>query len=600
MRVRGRFRFFAVAVLSVSVPAFFPVRAQTPLGGLPTQSSVNFRETFAQTPDLARSSNTAPGRNPCSAVSAALPSPFITAAESRPGLLRASLDPGQYTLSFSFCGHSAPVAPFLPALPVPLSLPRASACNPAAALGMNSSCAPDLSFSTRRWLVLPDESAAGAILAARPRRERFHWGPALWQSFEFLLLEHTWRLAWDPYARYLVFHRPFWHDYLASAGHFDMSRWGDGDDFLVNYIGHPLEGSVTGNIFLQNDPQGRTAKFGRSRVYWKSRLKAMGWAAVYSAYFEIGPVLSEAALGNEGGYTYTPDCGFYPTCDKEPGKKYKPPTNNTGWVDFVVTPVIGTGWIVLEDAIEREIVDRLADGSPKLKYKILLGTLTPSRTMSNLLAGKRPWYRYRTKEAALDAFADPYSTLQRRLASGPDWMADPRWAMGLQFTSAGLPMDWEGCTACRVNVPGIGLTLGYRFSGLLSFDSEYNFFPGSGSEGKRGGAEEALAGLKFGRSFGSWGIFSQVRPGFIHYDKALVPGSAAQYQGATRFALDLSGGLEYHTSRHSAIRFSLGTTLIHYLAAKSDPNQPPVSVLSSDYYATQGSFHLTSGYVFRF
>ena len=95
------------------------------------------------------------------------------------------------------------------------------------------------------------------------------------QSLEFLILEHGFRLANDSYARYLLFHKPFWKDYLSSAEHFDMSRWGDGDDFLVNYIGHPLEGSVSGNIFIQNDPKGRAAKFGKSKDYWQSRFKAM-------------------------------------------------------------------------------------------------------------------------------------------------------------------------------------------------------------------------------------------------------------------------------------------------------------------------------------
>ena len=155
-----------------------------------------------------------------------------------------------------------------------------------------------------------------AILLKQPPRERFHMRAALLQSLGFLMLEHGFRFINDPYLRYLVFHKPFWHDYLASAGNFDMNRWGDGDDFLVNYIGHPLEGSVSGNIFIQNDPQGRSARFGKSPAYWKSRMKAMAWAAAYSAYFEIGPVLSEAAIGNEGGYTYIPHCGFYPTCPR--------------------------------------------------------------------------------------------------------------------------------------------------------------------------------------------------------------------------------------------------------------------------------------------
>src|SRR5262249_53585060 len=92
--------------------------------------------------------------------------------------------------------------------------------------------------------------------------EKIHWGPILKQSFAFLVFEHGFRLTNDRYARHLLFHKPFWEDYVDSLQHFDMGRWGDGDDFLVNYIGHPLEGAVTGDIFIQNDPRGRSERFG--------------------------------------------------------------------------------------------------------------------------------------------------------------------------------------------------------------------------------------------------------------------------------------------------------------------------------------------------
>jgi hypothetical protein len=44
----------------------------------------------------------------------------------------------------------------------------------------------------------------------------------------------------------------------------------------------------------------------------------------------------------------------------------------------------------------------------------------------------------------------------------------------------------------------------------------------------------------------------------------------------------------------------MGTTFIHYRTGRPDPRQPPVSVLSDDFYATQGNFRATTGYVFRF
>jgi hypothetical protein len=322
-------------------------------------------------------------------------------------------------------------------------------------------------------------------------------------------------------------------------------------------------------------------------------MKAMVWASVYSMYFEIGPVLSEAAIGNEGGYTYVPDCGFYPTCPKEPGKTYKPPTNNTGWVDFTVTPLIGAGWVILEDFIEADLVDKLANGSPALKYKILRGALTPSRTMANFLAGKPPWYRPAEASEVVAAFGPAVQPVLKT----PAWMDDARWSFGAQMTTITLPMDWEGCGGCKVTAPGFGISLGYRLMRMLYMDSEFNVFPGTD---KRGTLEEGLLGVKIGRTTRSWGVFTQVRPGFVHYEKTLVPGTSDDFEDATRFAFDFGGSVEYYASRRSTIRFNLGTTFIHYLTGRPDPRQPPVSVLSEDFYATQGSFRATAGYVFRF
>ena len=424
--------------------------------------------------------------------------------------------------------------------------------------------------------------------------EKFHWKPALWQSFGFLVVGHAFRLANDGGARYLLFHKPFWHDYWASADNFHMSRWGDGDSFLVNYIGHPMEGAVAGYIFLNNDPKGRSARFGKSSNYWYSRLKAMAWATAFEAYFEIGPVLSEAAIGNEGGYTYVPGCGLSP-CDKYPGKQFKPPTNNTAWVDFVITPTVGMGWIVLEDAIEREIVDRLADGSPALKYKILRGSLAPSHTFANMFAGKLPWFRYPVEGSFTQTFGGPLHPAER-----PLWKNEPRYSVGAQFISMNFPLDRESCSNCKRFAPGYGFDFNYRLAKYAYFDSVANLFPGSGSNGQHGAAQEALVGLKLGPTLDRWGLFFNLRNGFIHYDKTLVPNNSSSYESTWRYALDLGGTVEFYASRNSTLRLNAGTTLIHYLQGYPDPKQPPTSVLATGYYSFQGSPYLTTSYVFRF
>jgi hypothetical protein len=441
------------------------------------------------------------------------------------------------------------------------------------------------------------EPLAIAPVVAPRQVQRFQWNPALKQSLNFMLLQHGFRIAMDHDARWMLLHKPFWHDYFAS---FKASEWGtqwdDGDSFLVNYVGHPLQGAISSNIYLQNDPSARALKFSNTRPYWNSRLKAMGWSAVYSILFESGPVLSETAIGNQGGYMYIPGCGYYPTCEKDPGRTYKPATNNTGWVDRVVTPTVGTAWLVLEDVIETKLVDRLAKGSSAKKFKILRAALAPSHSMANLLAGRLPWYRFPASGlAGSNLIAGAVSP--REL---PEWQTQPRFAVGMHFSESNLPMDREGCAKCRRYRPGIGFDFEYRLSRLLYFDSEYALFPGSGAFGEDGRAHKALFGLKAGRRFGSWGLFAQARPGLIHYEKSLVPKTQDRFESVTRFAFDLGGTAEYSASKRSLIRFRLGSTFVRYLQDYPDPNQPPVGVLSSDVIATQGNFYATTGYLLRF
>lgn len=110
----------------------------------------------------------------------------------------------------------------------------------------------------------PDLPEAPTATAANPRawiepeqinphREvKYHWKGLLMQSLEFNLMENGFRLASDDTMRFQLMHKPFWHDYVASIKQFNMGRWNDGDNFLVNYVGHPLQGSVGAFLEVQN------------------------------------------------------------------------------------------------------------------------------------------------------------------------------------------------------------------------------------------------------------------------------------------------------------------------------------------------------------
>lgn len=203
-----------------------------------------------------------------------------------------------------------------------------------------------------------DDDANGA-------REGFRWEPAVKQSLLFLSLQHGYAMT-QPKTRDAL-HGPFFKDYARSVK--SLHGWADGGRFFTNYVAHPLQGSMTGFIQIQNDPVGARQRFGASGAYWRSRLKAVAWTAAWSTQFEIGPV-SQASIGNVG----------------EHGKQT--------YVDLVMTPVGGLALLVIEDALDKYLVERIERRHNSYYLKITSRMLlNPTRSVANLLRFKKPWHR---------------------------------------------------------------------------------------------------------------------------------------------------------------------------------------------------------------
>jgi hypothetical protein len=65
-------------------------------------------------------------------------------------------------------------------------------------------------------------------------------------------------------------------------------------------------------------------------------------------------------------------------------------------VDLVVTPVVGTGVLIGEDAIDKYILRNWLErkgNKTKTQIKFLRTVLTPTTSIGNLLRGKVPWKR---------------------------------------------------------------------------------------------------------------------------------------------------------------------------------------------------------------
>ncbi len=455
--------------------------------------------------------------------------------------------------------------------------------------------------------VLPGESSSanGVLPVASsqpvftPPSDKIQWKPLLIQSLEFTVFQHAWRAAWDPGLRYLVAHKPFWHDYGVSLTDYHMDHWSDGDNFVVNEVGHPLEGAVFGRIFLQNDPKS-FVQIGRGEGYWKSRLQSLAWMTLWSTQFEVGP-LSETSIGNQGGYYYSIGCGTEKACLTTPpysagANKYTGiggVTNNTGWTDFIITPVVGLGWVLAEDTIDRYIVTPIAREHRIWGGRVLRSALEPSRSMAALLAGKFPWM--------LPASENNFIYHAKQKPPKPPGDPVQRWELGTQYTYVSLPVLTKNCpTTCREGFSGMGTNFTYNFTHGFAFDSSTNFLPGqNGSQGMMQG----LYGVRLGQQFNRFAVFGKVRPGFIYYNNALPGGGSSNPTSLTRFAWDFGGIVEVypHRESRSVLRFDVGTTLVRYLTDRYDDRFTQIGgVISNQYIVNQGNFQISTGYTYRF
>ena len=107
---------------------------------------------------------------------------------------------------------------------------------------------------------------------------------------------------------------------------------------------------------------------------------------------------------------YVVGCSYYCSAYFDNPSAYKV-TNNTGWVKLVSTPVVGTVWTVMEDALDHFVSDRVQGDRIHAKFpKILRGWLNPAHTMANftslagaLVSGLARWAQ-RVFDAAATSF----------------------------------------------------------------------------------------------------------------------------------------------------------------------------------------------------
>jgi hypothetical protein len=194
----------------------------------------------------------------------------------------------------------------------------------------------------------------------------FQWAPALTQSLLGFTIANAERYAREAGTREAT-QGPFFKNYLHDIQNFH--GWQDGDGVESTYVAHPMEGAFAAYIERQNDPRYKTVEFGHSQRYWESIMRSLAFSAAYSTAWSFGPA-GEPGLGNV--------------------ETYAPP----GVVDLVGTPVMGIGWMIGEDMLDRFLVKRIENRYQNVVIRALARSmLNPARSYANLVRFKVPWMR---------------------------------------------------------------------------------------------------------------------------------------------------------------------------------------------------------------
>lgn len=216
------------------------------------------------------------------------------------------------------------------------------------------------------WPKQPGNFKDPPLKKKKHNAEGFEWHSATRQAWLYTGVMHSFRFATEAGTRDAL-NGPWFHDWMASIS--EIRGWDDGDPFITDYVAHSMEGSIFGFIQRNNDPLYRNVMWGSGRVYWISLLRALSFSSVMSTQWKIGPA-SEGSLGNVQLH------------------------ESPGFIDFVNTPTLGICEMMSEDIADRYVITGLENRTSNRIVLILARSfLNPSRTFSNLMAFKEPWYR---------------------------------------------------------------------------------------------------------------------------------------------------------------------------------------------------------------
>jgi hypothetical protein len=385
-------------------------------------------------------------------------------------------------------------------------------------------------------------STAATIASMPPQTEGFHWRRALTESFTFLVIEQAYVVHtdfnWVVSENGVPFNH-FWRDYKQSLSAWTHSGWNDGDPNWFGYVGHPIQGALTGFIQIQNDPRSEKLEFSRTKAYWWSRFKAGLWNAAYSTQWNLGPV-SEVTVEKYGTKDRPPNtyAGTYPC--------FRHCLTGVGQIDIVMTPLGGTGWLIGEDFLDSKIVRRVEDST---QNHFLIDTvrvaLNPIRGGANVLHGKPLWYRASRDAQGMSLLGSRKTAIRET----PRTQVPDHGDLFFGYSHIGAARCQEIFHSTRVVCNPLSAESSNLNGWNLSVEKKYlRYFGAVGDfSGQYGGANQTnfLFGLRGGASIGRLRPFAQALIGAVHAHE----NSSAAPKSDTTFAEDLGVGVDFRLMR---------------------------------------------------
>jgi hypothetical protein len=220
---------------------------------------------------------------------------------------------------------------------------------------------------------------------------RVHWGQLIISTTLFNTFEDAGNLYSGYWYRWETTSGDWWQRYINSAAGWRWNVWADQNPFLDDYVGHPMMGAITNDLWIQNDPKSMAVVQSNTWPYWRRMLRAGAFSTAYSFEWKLGPT-GEAAIGHNGDHLEPANGGY---------------TNETGWVELVTTPVGGALWTMAEDTLDKDVVSRFEAGGRGPLALLAISFLEPAHATANILRFRPPWYRDDRVVKAKTFWSDP-------------------------------------------------------------------------------------------------------------------------------------------------------------------------------------------------